>query len=127
MSEEIDGQQAGGEQEPAAEFKPITSQDELEKVLGKRLERERAKFADYDDLKARATKWAEVEESQKSEVQKALERAEAAEKRASELERTTLRRSIADELGVPVEAVHGDDADSMRASAEAVKQWAEQG
>lgn len=32
-------------------FKPITSEDEFNRILGKRLHRERAKFADYDDLK----------------------------------------------------------------------------
>lgn len=68
------------------EFKPITSQQELDRALKGRLDRERAKYKDYPDLKEKATKFDQVTAAQKSEVQLAIERAEAAERKAADLE-----------------------------------------
>lgn len=45
------------------------------------------KYADYDDLKAKASQIDKLEESKKSAEQKLLERIEAAEKRATEAEK----------------------------------------
>lgn len=67
-------------------FKPITSQRELEDALKERLTRERAKFKDYGELKDKAAKFDQVTAAQKSEVQLATERADAAEQRAAKLE-----------------------------------------
>lgn len=53
----------------ADEFTPITSQDELDRRVGERLARERQKFADYDDLKAKATKFDEAQAAAKTELQ----------------------------------------------------------
>lgn len=56
--------------EGGSEFKAITSQEELDRRVGDRLARERAKFADYDDLKAKAAKFDEVDQASKTELQK---------------------------------------------------------
>lgn len=53
-------------------FEPITSQAELDRVLSGRLDRERAKFADYEAMKAKASQFDEIEEANKSELQKQL-------------------------------------------------------
>ena len=37
-------------------FKPIDSQEDLDRIIEKRLARERAKFADYEEVKAKAAK-----------------------------------------------------------------------
>lgn len=68
------------------QFKPITSQQDLEAALKVRLDRERAKFKDYPDLKAKADKFDQVTAAQKSELQLAIERAEAAEQKSTTLE-----------------------------------------
>lgn len=52
------------------EFKAIGSQEELDRIVGQRLARERTKFADYDELKAKAAKLDEAEAANKSELQK---------------------------------------------------------
>lgn len=124
------GQQQSSDAEQgkqADEFKPITSQEEFERTLGKRLERERAKFADYDDLKSKAAKLAEIEERDKSELQRATERAEAAERRATEHERQAKAASIAAETGVPVEMIIGSSEDEMRSSADRLAKWRDEG
>ena len=41
-------------------FDPITTQEALDKIIGDRLAREKAKFADYDDLKEKAGKYDEL-------------------------------------------------------------------
>lgn len=58
------------EGEGESEFKPITSQEDLDRRIGDRLARERAKFGDYDDLKAKAAKFDEVDAATKTELQK---------------------------------------------------------
>ena len=88
----------------ATETKTFT-QEELNAIVGERLAREREKFADYDSLKEKASKFDEAEEASKSELQKATERAEKLEselkglKRAEELR--AIREKVASETGVP--------------------------
>lgn len=69
------------EQQQAEEvdFEPITSQEDLDRRIGPRLERERAKFADYAELQEKAARLAEIEEANKTEADKAAERLAAAE------------------------------------------------
>lgn len=105
------------------EFKAPASQDEFDRMVASRLDRERSKFADYDDIKAKAEKFDAAEEANKTEIQKATDRAAAAEQRALEAERQSLKSSIAAETGVPVEVLHGDDEASIRAAAQKVLDW----
>ena len=56
---------------PAAE-KTFT-QAELDAIVGERLKRERAKYADYGELKTKAAAYDEAAEASKSELQKAVE------------------------------------------------------
>lgn len=51
-------------------FTPPATQEDLDRIVGQRLSRERAKYADYDDLKAKAEKFDEAESATKSELQK---------------------------------------------------------
>jgi hypothetical protein len=62
------------------------TQRELEYELGMRLGRERAKFADYDDLKAKALKWDEGESARLSDIERATKTAEEATQRATAAE-----------------------------------------
>lgn len=51
----------------------------MDAIIGDRLARERAKYADYSELKQKAEAYDQAEELSKSELQKATERAERAE------------------------------------------------
>lgn len=86
-----------GKADDALEFKAITSQADLDKVLGDRLARERAKYADYDDIKAKAAKVDEAAEASKTEAQKLADRIQAAEDRATKAESQALTYRIAQE------------------------------
>lgn len=92
--------------EPGNGFEPITSQAQLNKVLSARLERERAKYSDYAELKERVAGW-----------DKLVERAETAEARLSDMEHENQvrawRASAASEYGVPADALRGDTEEEL--------------
>ena len=64
------------ENAPAEEQARTFTQDELNAIVGKRLAEEKGKYADYEELKKKAAAFDEAEEAQKSELQKATERAD---------------------------------------------------
>lgn len=81
-------------------FKAITSQEDLDKVLANRLERERAKFADYKDVKAKAAQLDALTEAKKSDEQKLFDRIAALEKANTDLTLMTLRKSVQARYGI---------------------------
>ncbi len=54
-------------------FKAIASQEELNKIVESRLARERAKYADYDELKSAKTELDKIKDSQKTDQQKSAD------------------------------------------------------
>lgn len=75
-------------------YTPPASQEELDRIVSDRLARERAKYADYDELKTKVT---EFEQQGLSDVEKATKQAEeaAAQAGASQAELTQLRVALA--------------------------------
>ncbi len=67
-----------------------------------------------------AQRLAEIEESQKTEAQRAQERLDAAEKRAAELELRSIRAEVAAAKGVPVSLLSGTTQAEIEASADAL-------
>ncbi len=53
------------------------TQTEMNAIIQERVARERGKYADYDDLKAKAAQYDEAQKASKSDLQKAVERANA--------------------------------------------------
>jgi hypothetical protein len=49
------------------------TQQEIDRIVAERLTRQKEKYADYEALKDKATKWASYEEAQKTETQKQAE------------------------------------------------------
>lgn len=75
------------------EFEPITSQEQFDQAIKARIERAQAKaverFADYDDLKAKADRLDDLERTSKADI-------DAANKRIRELEDAAAKRDEAD-------------------------------
>lgn len=92
--------QNDGTTAPEAKFEPINTQDEFNARLSHRLERERAKFSDYDDLKAKAAQLDAIEEANKSELEKANERADQAERDRDQQRVESLRWRVAAKHGI---------------------------
>jgi len=122
MSESTEATAGAGEttDQQATEFEAITSQDEFDRRLAARLDRERKKFADYDEVKAKAAKLAEIEEANKTEAEKTAERLAAAERRAAELEAKALRAEVAAAKGVPAALLTGSTQEELEAAADAL-------
>lgn len=75
-----DGNNSGGSTSDAgSEFKPPASQEELNKLIGERVDRERKKYADYKDLQTKAAEYDKLADANKSEIEKANEKATKAE------------------------------------------------
>lgn len=117
-------------------FEPIQTQEELDAVIKKRLERERekiaaevsAKYANYDELAEKAKAYDEAQEAQKSEVQKAQEKIAQLEgdikKRDEADKQREMRAKVAKETGIPESLIQGTDEESMKAYAAQVAEFA---
>ena len=73
MPENTEAQQAVENATQGAPAERTFTQEEMDAIIGDRLKRERAKYADYDELKAKAQQYDADEEAKKSELQKAVE------------------------------------------------------
>lgn len=62
------------------------TQADLNKAVQERLERERRKFADYDELKAKAAKWQEIEDAAKSEQDKLADKLKTYEQQLADIQ-----------------------------------------
>lgn len=98
-------------------FKAPASQEELDRIIQKRIDRERAKFADYDDLKARADN-ADALKATNDDLASKVQTYEARDARSA------LVTKIAGEIGVDASVLaemRGDTDEELRAKAELLK------
>lgn len=104
------------------------AQAEVDAIVETRLKRERAKYADYDELKAKADKYDESVENAKSELQKATERADALQAQVDQMTRANsereMRARVAEETGVPVSLLTGATEEDCEAQAKAILSFA---
>jgi septal ring factor EnvC (AmiA/AmiB activator) len=134
---EDQGGNTSGTTPPAGnEWKPPATQEELNRIIAERVKRAEAKYAGFGDLKKKAEQFDAIAEAQKTELQKIQERAEAAEKRAADLEAAEAKRAaeaeqarqvadwkaaISKETGVPASALRGNTKEDLQAHAEEIK------
>lgn len=87
------------------------TQAELDEIIKSRIAKERAKYGDYETLQAKASKFDEMEEASKSELQKATEKADALQKQLDDMNRAneirSIREKVASETGVPASLLLG--------------------
>lgn len=126
VSESTDVTAVAGENtnQVSEDFRAPASQEELDRIIAARLDRERKKFADYDDVKARASKFDELEESRKSEAQRLQEQLTTLQERAATAERDRERLAVIAKHGIPEDfhdLVHGSTPEALEASAAKVK------
>lgn len=127
------GAAAGGVQAngSGAEFAPITSQEQFDKVFNQRWSREQAKIHDqykgFDELKSKAEEFDKLQTANQTELQRfqterdaALKAAEQNATRAAAAEAAALRQRIAIEEGLPPKfapRLTGETEDELRADA----------
>lgn len=104
------------------------TQSELNAIIADRLSKVTAKYADYDDLKAKASKYDEAEEASKSELQKVTESRDALQAELDSLKQETAvrqtRDKVAESKGVPAHLLTGNTEDECAAQADAILAFA---
>lgn len=108
------------------EYKEVSdtlwTQDEIDAtIIPKRLERERKKFADYDDLKEKAGKVDTVKQEYENKLKAEAEAKTELEKQLGKAQLETEKVKVIHEFKLSdelAEFVTGDDADELRQRAE---------
>ena len=108
--------------DPKPYVAPATQAD-LDRIIESRLARERAKYEGFDELKAKATKFDEIEQANLTELQKATARAEKAEAEAEKARLMVLRHEVAAANNLPAvlaARLQGATREEMEADAKAL-------
>jgi chromosome segregation ATPase len=124
--------EGSGSQEPAgakpeSEDAPKDTSKEFSHALSKRAAEIEAKYADYDDLKAKAEKYDKAQDESKSEAEKLREQLEASNKERDQLKADQTRRELTDaiakETGLDASVVSmldGSDEKTLKEHAAAI-------
>ena len=113
----------------AQEPKTFT-QEELDNIVKDRLAREKQKYEgiDLEDLKRKASEYDRIEEANKTELEKANERANSLQaaldsmKKANEVRE--MREKVANEAGIPMNLLTGETEDECKEQAKAIMDFA---
>lgn len=97
------------------------SQADVDRIVQERLARERQKYADYDDLKAKA----EAADSSKTDLEKLTEQLQSLQQENETNKVKALRSEIASAKGVPAALLTGSNQDDLEAQADALLKFAE--
>jgi hypothetical protein len=117
-TEETNGQSTEGK-----EFTAITSQEDFDKAIQARIARERAKFADYEDMKAKALKFDQAENDKKTEDQKNADRLATLEQDLADERLGRVKAEVAAAKGVPADLLNGSTREELESAADALIQF----
>lgn len=107
----------------ASTYTPPATQADLDRIIEGRLQRERAKYADYDQLKADSDKLGTVvaeRDSLKSQLDE-VEKENGLFKQKEQLREWAAE--VSKEFGIPSEALRGETKEEMTAHAETLKKY----
>lgn len=111
---------------PPAEVKPEArtfTQEEVDKMIGARIYEERAKFADYAEVKAKAEKLDLLgEETKKAKEEAASLKGQLASLQ-KEIDTRNAREKVSAETGVPARLLTGETEEACKEQAEAILNW----
>lgn len=106
------------------------SQEEVNSIIQNRIAEVKSKFADYDSLKEKASKFDEIKEAGKSELQKAQEKNVELQKQIDSMNRekevNEIRLKVSKDTNVPIHLLNGSTEDECTAQAQAILSFANQ-
>ena len=102
------------------------TQDDVNRIVAERVKR----YSNYEELKQKAEQFDKLEEANKSELQKAVDRANGLESELNELKNANTLRDMRDEVskdkGVPANLLTGATKEECEAQAEEIISFAKQ-
>lgn len=111
------------------QFTPIATQEDLDKIVIERLNKERKKYSDYDEVKSELARLKEESEQNRTEAErlKSLEeKFKATEAKAKALEQekqlSEWKSDVAKRTGIPADALRGESKEDLEAHAEILKE-----
>ena len=112
-----------------AEEQKTFTQEEVDALIKKRLARAKSDVpADYEELKSKAQKFDELEEANKTELQKATEQLEKLKsdiaKRDEADKLRAIKAQVSKDTGVPAELISGANEEEMKELAEKIAKFA---
>lgn len=129
MDEQNNGENIGTENTTGAtQGEKTFTQEQVNAIVGDRVKQERSKYLDYESLKEKAAKFDAAEEANKTELQKATEKADALQKELDALKAEGAVRQIREEVatanGVPSSLLSGTTKEDCEAQAKALLEFA---
>lgn len=104
-------------------YEAPATQADLDRIIESRLARERAKYEGFDDFKAKAARFDEIEQANLTELDKLTARAEKAEAAEKDARLALLRHEVAATKNIPATLaarLQGSTREEMEADAEAL-------
>lgn len=99
----------------ATDFEPITSREQLDKIVGAARKADKAKLV---ELQQKAKRLDEIEQASMSEAEKAAARVRELETQLEVERHGNLRRDVAAAKGVPAERISGSTREELEQSAD---------
>ena len=114
-------------QEATENTEKTFTQSELDAIVSDRLKRDRQKYADYDSLKEKASRFDQMEEANKSELQKAIERGDALQNELDRIKSANeirdIRTRVAELTGVPMSLLTASTEEECTEQAKAILEF----
>ena len=121
MNEETVNQET--KTEPGSEPARTFTQAEVDAIIGDRLTRERAKFADYDDLKGKAAELETLKETAQTAQSKVSELQNQVDVLQKDINARNARDKVSAETGVPASVLTGTTEEECKKQADAIIKW----
>jgi hypothetical protein len=107
--------------ESTPEFTPITSQDDLNKIISERVNRAKAttaaQFAGFEEYKTKAEQFDQLAEANKTELEKATDRVNELTQELEKAKAAKALSDLAESKGIPVAALDGTPEERAEAIA----------
>lgn len=104
------------------------TQSELDQIVKERLDRANAKYSDYEELKNKAAEYDKLAEANKTELQKATDKANALQAKLDAMNKASkiqeVRKKVATEMKIPANLLTGETEEDCKAQATAILEFA---
>lgn len=115
------------------DFTPITTQEDFDRIIKERLERERKKFADYDEIKKKNTEYEETIATMTKAAEESSKKYANYEKEKQEMqgklkgyETNSVKMRIAHEYNIPFELANrlsGENEEDIKNDAQTLSKY----